>query len=164
MNQNIKILYHDKEMPKLKFVGGEKSDWIDVRAVGIQINGAPFPWRDEKKLYYNAGDTLKINLGISAELPAGYEAHLLPRGSTFKNYGIILTNSTGIIDESYKGPDDVWFATFYALKDGSIEQYDRIGQFRIQEKMTDSRNSITLQEVEYLGNDNRGGEGSTGNR
>lgn len=140
---NIKIIYHDKDMPKLEFING-KSDWIDLRAK----NGGLF-----KK-----GDFALIDLGISIELPPNYEAYIVPRSSTFKKHGIIQTNSIGIIDNSYCGTDDVWKMPCYFTKDTTIEKYERICQFRIMKKMGD----INFEEVEKLNNKNRGGFGSSG--
>lgn len=39
-----------------------------------------------------------IPLGVAMEIPKGYEAIIAPRSSAFKNWGIIQTNSIGIID------------------------------------------------------------------
>lgn len=91
------------------------------------------------------------------ELPEGYEAHVVPRSSTYKNFGVIQTNSMGVIDESYKGDDDFWLFPAYALRDTEIKKGDRICQFRIMKKMP----TIELVEVDHLGNENRGGHGST---
>ena len=94
------------------------------------------------------------------ELPEGYEAHVVPRSSTFKKWGIIETNSMGIIDESYKGDNDQWFFPAYALRDTKIEKNDRICQFRIVKKME----TVDFETVEVLGNKDRGGHGSTGTK
>lgn len=164
----IKVLYHDEEMPKLEFIGGSKSDWIDVRASSVKVSGHLKDWKgsygDLKKIHYYAGDTVTIDLGISMELPTGYEAHLLPRSSTFKNYGLILVNSMGVIDESYCGDGDHWIMQYYAINSGSIERYDRLGQFRVMPKMTGGDYTIEITEYETLGNSNREGIGSSGNR
>ena len=105
-----------------------------------------------------AGEFKMIPLGVAMELPSGYEALLAPRSSTFKKYGIILANSIGIIDESYKGDNDEWNFLAYALRDTVIPKNERICQFRI----IPHQPLILLQEVEHLGNADRGGIGSTG--
>ena len=105
-----------------------------------------------------AGEFCLIPLGVAMELPEGYEAHVVPRSSTFKNYGIIQTNSCGIIDGTYCGDDDMWRMPVYAVRDTVIHVNDRICQFRIFENQP----KITFDEVESLGNKNRGGFGSTG--
>ena len=105
-----------------------------------------------------AGEFKLIPLGVAMELPKGYEAHLVPRSSTFKNYGILQTNSCGIIDCSYCGDEDMWRMPVYATRDTVIHQNDRICQFRIVENQP----KITFDEVESLGNADRGGFGSTG--
>lgn len=139
----IKIKYLSPEMPKIEFVQN-KSDWMDLRAA--------------QKLEYKAGDYFLVPLGVAMELPAGYEAHVAPRGSTFKNYGLLQTNSVGVIDESYCGDNDQWFMPVVALREGVIEKHDRICQFRIFEKMPE----VEMMEVEMLERQDRGGHGSTG--
>lgn len=142
MSLKIKVKYFDKELVKINKI--EQGDWIDLRAaVDVEFK------KDDFKL---------IPLGIAMELPEGYEAHVVPRSSTFKKWGIIETNSMGVIDESYKGNDDQWFFPAYALRDTNINKNDRICQFRIMKKMSE----VTIEEVEELQNENRGGHGSTG--
>ena len=142
--EQIKIKYLDKDMPKLEKIGGNKSDWIDLRsAVDIDLK---------------AGEFKLIPLGVCMQLPAGYEAHVLPRSSTFKNFGIIEANSSGVIDNLFCGDQDQWFFPAYALRDTHISKYNRICQFRIVKKQP----PITFKEVEELGNENRGGHGSSG--
>lgn len=141
-NKVIKIKYFDEELEKIKKI--EKGDWIDLRAA--------------KTIELKKGDFILIPLGVAMELPKGYEAHVVPRSSTFKNYGIIQTNSIGIIDNSYCGDNDEWKMPVYATKDTVINKNDRICQFRIIEKMP----KVEFEEVEVLSNKNRGGFGSTG--
>lgn len=138
----IKIKYHNQKIDKIKKI--EVGDWIDLRAAEtVTIK------KDSFKL---------ISLGISMQLPKGYEAHVVPRSSTFKNFGIIQTNHMGIIDESYCGNNDIWFFPAYALRDTVINKNDRICQFRIVKKMP----AIDFKEVDKLNNESRGGHGSTG--
>ena len=141
--KNIKIKYFTDEIERLRHIDG-KSDWIDLRAA--------------KEVELKAGEFKLIPLGIAMELPAGYEAHVVPRSSTFKNYGIIQTNSMGIIDETYCGDNDQWFFEAIAMRDTVIRVNDRICQFRIVEHQP----PIEFAEVEVLGNEDRGGHGSTG--
>lgn len=141
----IKIKYFDKEMPRLELIEG-KSDWVDLRTM-----------EDVEILQ---GQYALIPLGVAIELPKGYEAHVVPRSSTFKNYGLIQTNSLGLIDESYNGDNDMWRMPVLATRNIKIEKYSRICQFRIQEKMPEFR----FEEVEVLGNVDRNGFGSTGLR
>lgn len=145
LDKIIKIKYHDNELEKLKFIDN-KSDWIDLRAA--------------EDVTLNKGDFKLISLGVSMELPAGYEAHIVPRSSTFKNFGIIQTNHQAVIDESYKGDNDIWKYPVYALRDTVIHKNDRICQFRIMKKQP----VIKFIEVDSLDNDDRGGFGSTGKR
>ena len=152
--QNIKIKYHNPKMPHL--VQKEDSDWIDMR-----INSETVLLQGEFKI---------LSLGISMEIPLGFEAHIVPRSSTFKTWGIIQTNGTGIIDNKFRGNDDVWGMPVYATRDVKIEQFDRICQFRIQlsQKATILQklkwlfnNKIELEYVFHLENTARDGFGST---
>lgn len=145
MMPGIKIKYFTDHIEKLCYIDG-KSDWIDLRAA--------------KDLELKAGEFKLIPLGVAMELPRGYEAHVVPRSSTFKNFGIIQTNHMGVIDESYCGDQDQWFFPAYALRDTEIHVNDRICQFRIMEHQP----AIVFEEVECLGNDDRGGHGSTGRK
>ena len=140
---SIRIKYFTDKIDKLTYVDG-KSDWIDLRA--------------SEDVELKAGEFKLSPLGVAMELPKGYEAHLVPRSSTFKNYGILQTNSCGIIDCSYCGDEDMWRMPVYATRDTVIHQNDRICQFRIVENQP----KITFDEVESLGNADRGGFGSTG--
>ena len=141
--ENIRIKYFTDKIDRLEYIDG-KSDWIDLRA--------------SEDVELKAGEFKLIPLGVAMELPKGYEAHLVPRSSTFKNYGILQTNSCGIIDCSYCGDEDMWRMPVYATRDTMIHQNDRICQFRIVENQP----KITFDEVESLGNADRGGFGSTG--
>lgn len=140
--ETIKVKYHDPDLPKITEI--EKGDWIDLRAA--------------ERVCLFKGDFRAINLGVSIEVPEGYEALLVPRSSTFKTWGIIQTNAIGIIDESYCGDDDVWMMPVYATRETIIEKGDRICQFRIIKHQPD----LDIKEVESLGNDNRGGFGTSG--
>lgn len=142
-NQTIRIKYHSNEIEKLTYIDG-KSDWIDLRAA--------------EHVVMKKGDFHLIKLGVSMQLPKGYEAVIVPRSSTYKNFGIIQTNHMGVVDETYCGDNDVWMMPAYALRDTEINVNDRICQFRIQKHQP----AITFEEVECLGNDDRGGIGSTG--
>lgn len=142
MELPLRIKYFDKNIEKLKKT--EKGDWIDLRsAIDISL----------KK-----GDFALIPLGVGMVLPDGYEAHIVPRSSTFKNWKIIQTNSVGIIDNSYSGENDQWMMPVYAVEDTKIKKNDRICQFRILEKMP----ALEIQESEHLNDVSRGGFGSTG--
>lgn len=137
----IRIKYHDD----VKHIGKiEIGDWIDLHSA--------------EDVELKQGDFKLINLGISIELPEGYEALMLPRSSTYKNFGIIQSNSMGVIDESYCGDNDIWRFPAIAMKDTIIRKNDRICQFRIIEHQPEFK----FVEVERLNNKDRGGIGSTG--
>ena len=138
----IPIKVHDDELP----VPEHKSygDWIDLRAA--------------ETVKMKAGDFRIISLGVSMKLPSGYEAHIIPRSSTFKNFGILLANSYGLIDNSYCGDEDIWGFPAIAMRDTVIQKGDRICQFRIVQKQP----KLEFIKVEYLEGNSRGGFGSTG--
>lgn len=142
--EKIRIKYMDDSIERIKLIGGQKSDWIDLRSA-IDV--------DLKK-----GEFKLIPLGIAMELPKGYEAHIVPRSSTYKNFKIIQTNSQAVIDNSYCGDEDWWFYPVLAVEDTHISKNNRICQFRIMEKQP----TCEFIEVLHLGNENRGGCGSTG--
>ena len=138
----ITIQYLDDSIPRLSYVGG-KSDWIDLSAA--------------ETVSLKKGEFRLIHLGVAMKLPFGYEAHLAPRSSTFKNFKILQTNSVGIVDSSYCGKNDWWKMPVYATEDTVIEKGSRIAQFRIMEIQP------TLEfEEGTLSDENRGGFGSTG--
>ena len=142
MAKQIKVKYFDKEIDKIEKIA--IGDWIDLRAAAT-VEFSQF----EYKL---------IPLGIGMKLPAGYEANVVPRSSTFKNFGVLQTNSYAVIDESYSGNDDQWFFPALAMRDTVIQKGDRICQFRINKKME----QVEIIEVEELDEVSRGGLGSTG--
>lgn len=144
MYETIKVKYFTDKIDKLEYIGGMKSNWIDLRAA--------------EDVVLKSGEFKLIPLGVAIELPIGYEAYIVPRSSTFKNFGIIQTNHIGVIDESYCGDDDQWYMPVYALRDTEIHINDRICQFRIVKHQP----QINFNEVERLFNTNRGGFGSTG--
>ena len=143
--ETIKIRYFPGAAQPLDYIDG-KSDWIDLRAA--------------ERVELKAGQFRLIRLGVAMALPAGYEAHVVPRSSTFKTWGILQTNSMGVIDGSYCGDNDEWRMPVYATLDTCIEQGDRICQFRIVENQP----KIVFEPVEHLEGPDRGGFGSTGTK
>lgn len=141
--ETIRIKYFTDQIEKLTYIDG-KSDWIDLRAA--------------ETVELKKGEFKLIPLGVAMQLPKGYEAHIVPRSSTFKNFGIIQTNHQGVVDCSYCGDNDQWFMPVYAVRDTRIEVNDRICQFRIMENQP----KILFEEVEALEGTDRGGFGSTG--
>lgn len=140
--EKIKIKYHDSDLIRIEKI--DKGDWVDLRAA--------------EEVCLKAGEYAMISLGVSMRLPDGYEAHIAPRSSTFKNYGILQTNSVGVVDNSYSGDNDIWRMPVYATRDTVIRKNDRICQFRIVERQPE----LLFEEVEQLGGKDRGGFGSTG--
>lgn len=145
LKDKVKVKYFDPALPEIQMT--EKGDWIDLRSrIGVD---------------YKAGDYVKIPLGIAMKLPEGKEAWVVSRGSTFKKFGIIQANPPGIVDNSFCGDGDEWHFFGIALKDGRIAKMDRICQFRIIDKM-DVNSPVKFETVRYLGNPDRGMQGSTG--
>lgn len=138
----IQIKYFVDDIEKIEKI--EKGDWIDLRSA--------------EDVVLKAGEFKLIKLGVGMILPQGYEAHIVPRSSTFKNFGVIQTNHCGIIDESYCGDNDQWRFPAYALRDTIIKKNDRICQFRIVEKQPEVKFTV----VDHLKETDRGGFGSTG--
>lgn len=143
MEEKIKIKYHVKELEKLRYIDG-KSDWIDLRVA------------EDVKM--KAGEFRLISMGISVELPKGYEMWILPRSSAFKNFGVIQTNAMGVVDESFCGDNDIIHMPILAMRDTEMHINDRIGQFRIAKHQAE----IHFVEVEHLNHADRGGFGTTG--
>ena len=149
MSEVIKITYVSSEIEKLKYIDG-KSDWIDLRSA--------------ERVILKKGEHKLINLGVSMQLPDGYEALIVPRSSTYKNFGIIQTNHCGVVDESYgkTSAQDVWHMPVLAVRDTEININDRICQFRIQKHQP----KIIFEEIDIEDNQGlaRGGFGSTGRK
>lgn len=138
---SIKIKYFRDIERIQKF---ESGDWIDLRS-GIDID-------------LKAGDQVLIPLGVGMILPEGYEAHIVPRSSTLKKFGIIQGNHMGIIDNSYSGDEDEWMMSVIAVRDTHISKNDRICQFRVMKKQP----KLVFENVKHLNETSRGGFGTTG--
>lgn len=152
MSLKIKVKYFDDEIKKIEKI--LKGDWIDLTAA--------------ETVTIREGEFKLIPLGVAMKIPDGYEAHLVPRSSTFKKYGIIQTNSIGIIDNSYCGNNDQWYLPVICVDPKSyinnrkitiINKGDRIAQFRIIVK---NMPEVEIEEVDNLESVDRGGFGSTG--
>lgn len=141
--KNIKIKYFT-DIDKIDNICN--GDWIDLRSA--------------ETVELKKGEFKLIPLGVAMALPNGYEAHVVPRSSTFKKWGILQTNHMGVIDNSYCGDNDQWMFPALATRDVVIEKNDRICQFRIVENQP----TISFETVENLGNEDRGGFGSTGTK
>lgn len=141
--ETIKIKYHNDIRP-LEIL--DNGDWIDLRAA--------------EDVNLEKGDFRLISLGVSMKLPEGYEAHIVPRSSTFKHWGIIQANHMGVIDNSYCGDNDIWKFPAIATRDAVIYKNDRICQFRIMKKQP----CVRFDTVEHLNGSDRGGFGSSGRK
>lgn len=138
---SVKIFYHT-DIDEIKMT--DDGNWIDLRAAeDIELK------KDEFKL---------ISLGVSMKLPNGYEAHILPRSSTLKNFGIIMGNSEGIVDNNYSGQNDIYKFPALAVRDTSIKKNDRICQMKLEK----IQKRVVFEKVSSLSGSDRGGFGSTG--
>lgn len=138
---SIKIKYHDDILP---IEINPNGDWVDLRAA--------------EEVEMEPGDFRLISLGISMKLPDGYEAHIVPRSSTFKNWGIIQANHMGVVDNSYCGNNDIWKFPAIAIRKSHIYKNERICQFRIVKKQP----TLVFEDVDRLDDVDRGGFGSSG--
>ena len=136
--EQIKIKYFTDKIDKLAYIDG-KSDWIDLRA--------------SEEVTLKQGEFALVPLGVAMELPKGYEAHIVPRSSTYKNFGVIQANHCGVVDGSYCGDNDMWRMPVIAMRDTQIHVNDRICQFRIMKNQPE----ILFEEVEHLEGKDRGG-------
>ena len=135
----IRINTHGNELPVCH------GDWVDLfTAEDVEMEPLDF------KI---------ISLGVSMELPEGYYAQVVPRSSTCKNFGVIMANSLGVIENSYKGDHDIWTFPAVAIRKTTIPKGTRLCQFQLVKQAY----SIEFEQVEKLGNPDRGGLGSTGN-
>ena len=141
---HIRIKYFSREIEHLTAIEGKKSDWIDLRCA--------------ENVTLKKGESRYVRLGVGMILPEGYEAHVVPRSSTFKNFGIIQTNHMGVIDHAYCGDNDEWKYPVLAVRDTELHVNDRICQFRIVERMPE----LCFEETDALDETDRGGFGSTG--
>ena len=139
----LKIKYHVKELEKLRYIDG-KSDWIDLRVA--------------ENVSMKQGEYRLISMGISVEIPKGYEMLIVPRSSAYKNFGILQTNAMGVVDESFCGDNDIIHMPVLAMRDTEIHINDRIGQFRLMPHQPE----VHFIEVDHLDNEDRGGFGTTG--
>ena len=143
MEAKLKIKYHVKELEKLRYIDG-KSDWIDLRVA--------------ENVSMKQGEYRLISMGISVEIPKGYEMLIVPRSSAYKNFGILQTNAMGVVDESFRGDNDIIHMPILAMRDTEIHINDRIGQFRLMPHQPE----VHFIEVDHLDNEDRGGFGTTG--
>ena len=143
MEAKLKIKYHVKELEKLRDIDG-KSDWIDLRVA--------------ENVSMKQGEYRLISMGISVEIPKGYEMLIVPRSSAYKNFGILQTNAMGVVDESFCGDNDIIHMPILAMRDTELHINDRIGQFRLMPHQPE----VHFIEVDHLDNEDRGGFGTTG--
>lgn len=162
--ENLRVKMIDEKLQPLDYTKG--GDWIDLRASKIFILGNIQGLFDtpivhdlaNSDWWIREGYFLLIKLGVAMQIPKGFEAHVVPRSSTFKNFGLIQTNSFGVIDNSYCGDGDEWMFPCISTRSAKISHGDRVCQFRVERRMP----ALNIEIVDTLGNPDRGGHGSTG--
>jgi len=167
--EGIRVKKFSDDLPDLEII--DKGDWIDLytdRGCPCFNDAEEIEYAQKEKtdlfklcndsFHYEKGDVVIIGTGVAMELPEGHEAHVVPRSSTFKKYGLLLTNSKGIIDNLYCGDNDEWQGMFYATRSGVVNRFDRLLQFKVVEKMK----KPAIEYVKKLGNEDRNGYGTTG--
>ena len=148
-SNTVKIKYFSADYPHLGEVDKAQSEWVDL-------------YTDES-VTIDQFDSAFVKLGVAMQLPAGYEAIIAPRSSMFKKYGVILSNSIGVIDNSYSGDNDQWQANLIALRpDVVIPRHERLLQFRLVKTMPAGHDDFSFETVDHLEGPDRGGFGSTG--
>lgn len=137
------IKYHDSEL--LPVEAQHKTEWFDARCA--------------EDVTMNKGEYRLLSLGVTIKIPDGWEIIIAPRSSTYKQFGVILANSIGVIDNAY-GNDEADILRFpaIAMRDTHIRKNDRICQFRFQRVQP----KVSLLEVNHIRGVARGGVGSTG--
>jgi dUTP pyrophosphatase len=101
-----------------------------------------------------------IPLNIAIKIPKNCWAMIAPRGSTHK-LGILQANSIAIGDWDFRGDNDEYKfpALNFTDKPVTVEKGTRIAQLLLV-----NYEKIEFEEVEHLGNTNRGSFGSTGKK
>lgn len=105
-----------------------------------------------------AGETVKINTGISIELPKGTFGGVFSRSGLATNYGVAMSNGVGVIDSDYRGQIIVALHN-HSTKEASIMHGERVAQLVVIPYV-----EVDLNVVEDLSETDRGssGFGSTG--
>lgn len=160
----MRVKKFSEDLPDLNIL--DKGDLIDLYCNSFDVaenNEVGIKWGlagtyKSDSVCYKKDDILVVGLGMAMELPKNKKAEVTPRSGTFKKYGLLLTNSVGQIDNSYRGDSDEWMAVFYCTRDGSVDRFDRLLQFEIKDRMI----KPTIEYVDSFGNDDRGGYGSSG--
>ena len=149
----LEVRYIDKNITRLQKIDG--GDLVDLRVSRVFKNEEEVKFPCE----YSFGDTLFFKLGFAMKMPPEKKANVYPRSGMFKNYGFILTNSVGQIDNKFQGNDDEWCAMVWCTRDGVINYDERILQFEVVDRVMEN---VLFEEVEDLSSINRGGYSSTG--
>ena len=164
----IKIKIIDKSLPLISIM--KKGDWIDLYTredVSLKAPQAGVQYQKENQKFRDVKfDNCLLNLNVCMSIPKGYEAVIVPRSSTFKNYKIIQTNHFGVIDNSFNGDTDEWKMPILAIEKTIIPAGTRICQFRIQLSQFATfwqklrwlfwNGKIEFVEVDSLNNEQRG--------
>lgn len=153
----------------------DRGDWIDLMAAkDVEINAAQAGvqyQKDNAKYRDVTTGVVYIPLGVSMQLPDGFEAIVASRSSGPKKLNMFIPNGIGVIDNSFSGNNDEWHYIASPMTNTTINKGMRICQFRIQlsQKATIWQkikwmlsSGIELVKVDNLESNDRGGLGSTG--
>ena len=161
----MKIKVKNNTKNKIKRI--KKGEWVDLYTSEEVTLLAPTS--RYQRVRFNS---TMISLGVAMQLPKHFEANILPRSSTFNNFGLVMANSMGVIDHTYCGNKDVWKFNAIPFRGGIVPKGTRIAQFSIRPSQFAPiwvklkwlfTNKIEFIEVDNLSNNDRGGFGSTGN-
>jgi dUTP pyrophosphatase len=100
----------------------------------------------------------RLPLNVAIKPPAGHFVLLAARSSLYKR-GLAMRNGVGIFDEDYTGDNDEYQALLYNFTDEDVrvEKGDRVAQIVVIPYV-----KVTLEEVDSMGEADRGGFGTTG--
>jgi dUTP pyrophosphatase len=148
------------ETAKIPTRGSDGAAGFDLYADSFEMNGETPDIPD-----FNVGSVVKVHTGISMSIPKGYVGLIYPRSGLACKKGIRLSNSTGVIDEDYRGEIIVCLHRD-TMGDPAIDgQHDVIHKGdRVAQIVFQKYEAFPIQVVQDLDDTERGagGFGSTG--
>lgn len=141
----IKYKRENKELPTLHRDNPLNAGFDLFANISTPLNIAP-------------GEVVKISLNVATEIPEDMVALVFQRSSTYRKWGLKLTNNVGVIDSLYRGDTDIWGAEFKneTNKFVTLNPGDKVCQAVFLDLP-----KIVLKEVDHLGNEDRGGFGTS---
>jgi dUTP pyrophosphatase len=154
----------------------QHGNWIDLKsAEDVEITNEDF----DKSMFTPIGKEIgkdntyiykSISLGVYMDVPNNFEAYIIPKRYTFRDFGMLQGNSFIVIEGDHSWNKHVWEFPAIFLKPSIIRKGDRICQFSIRPSMNASWldklkwifTKIQFVDVDSLSDTNRGGFGSSG--